>query len=303
MRRGLLLAAAAALLTLSVPAARPAGRPVRFFLAAAAGGRVALYESSDGVRFAAAAGFAPRPGTSAGAVRRGQTLYLYGAATLSTDMLTGTLWRFRVRASGSLAELAPASYSVQLASPEDVARATPGAIEVSAAVDDGGALVLLYGLRYEPATNACPAAGRACVKLRTATEQPGANGGAFGGDTGNRVVLGLDAAQSAGPPALLRTDRGWAVLLRDGSGCLRALTAASPHGTYRSGPCLLEDGPASPSGLWDTRLSEYRLYGVSADGAVVRAVTPKLRPLAPARFRPLALPVRPSAVRIAANAP
>jgi hypothetical protein len=169
-------------------------------------------------------------------------------------------------------------------------------------VDDDGALVLLYALRYEPGTNACPVAGRACVKLRTATEVAGSGGTAFAGDPGNRIVLSLDPSDSIGPPALLRAHKGWAVLLQGPAGCLRALTAPSPHGSFRNTGCIADGGPSSPSGLWDSRLHEYRLYGVAA-GRVVRAVTARLRRLAPARFRPLALPARPSTARVAANTP
>jgi hypothetical protein len=172
----------------------------------------------------------------------------------------------------------------------------------SLGVDDAGSLVLLYALRYEPATNACPMPGQACVKLRTATEAAGSDGTVFTGDPGNRIVLSFDPADSIGPPSLLRADRGWAVLMQGPDGCLHALTATDPHGAYRNAGCTSEDGPASPSGLWDARLREYRLYGV-AGGRVVRAVTARLRRLAPARFRPLSLPGRPSAARVVANAP
>lgn len=302
MRRGLLLAAAAAVVALLASAAEPATRPVRFFLAAADAGSVALYASSDGVRFAPAPGFAPRSGTGIAAVRRSATLYVYDAATLNADGLAGTLWRFRVGGDGTLVEQTPASYTVQLASPEDAARAASGPIELSVAVDDDGAVVLLYGLRFEPDTNACPGAGRSCLKLRTATEQPGSDGTAFTGDPGNRIVLRADPAEPAGSPALLRADRGWAALLADAGGCLRALRATSPHGAYRNAGCLLDESPSSPSGLWDARLGEYRLYGVSPDGQIVRAVTPRLRRFAPARLRPLTLPVRPSVVRVVPNA-
>jgi hypothetical protein len=301
MRRGLLLSAVAAL-GLCVPAAEPAARPVRFLLAAATAGSVALYGSSDGIRFGAMPGYTPGSGTTPALVRRGSTLYLYEAATLSADGLAGGLRRFTMRADGRIVEGPPASFAVQLASPEDAARATAGGIAPSLAVDDAGSLVLLYTLRYEPETNACPVAGQACVKLRTATEVAGSDGSAFAGDPGNRIVLGFDPADAAGPPALLRADKGWAVLLQGPTGCLRALTAASPHGPYRNAGCIVDAGPASPSGLWDVRLREYRLYGL-AGGHVVRAVSARLKPLAPARFRPISLPGRPSAVRVAANAP
>jgi hypothetical protein len=301
MRRGLLLSAVVAL-TLAVPAADPAARPVRFLLAVTAGGTVSLYGSSDGVRFAPSPGFAPGPGSTPSPVLRGPTLYLYGAPALSADGLGGALRRFTARSDGRLAEGSPAAYTIQLASLEDAGRATPGGVVPSLVVDDARSLVLLYALRYEPGTNACPGAGQACIKLRTATEVAGSDGTVFAGDPGNRIVVGFDPADSIGPPTLLRADKGWAVVMQGPSECLHALTATDPHGAYRNAGCIVDGGPAGPSGLWDARLREYRLYGV-AGGRVVRAVTARLRPLAPARFRPLSLPGRPSAARIVANEP
>jgi hypothetical protein len=302
VRRGLLLSAAVGL-TLSVPAAEPAARPVRFLLAVTGGGTVSLYGSSDGVRFTASPGFTPGPGSSPSPVRRGPTLYLYGSPMLSAQGFGGALRRFTGRADGRLAESPAAAYAVQLTSPEDAARATPNELAPSLAVDDAGSVVLLYALRYEPATNACPVAGQACVKLRTATEVAGSDGTAFTGDPGNRIVVSVDPTDSIGPPSLLRADRSWAVLMQGPNGCLHALTATDPHGAYRNAGCISDGGPAVPSGLWDARLREYRLYGVAA-GRVVRAAIARLRPLAPARFRPLAgLPGRPSAARVVAYAP
>jgi hypothetical protein len=301
MRCGLLLSAVIAL-TLSVPAAEPALRPVRFLLAVSGGGTVLLYGSSDGVRFTASPGFTPASGSSPAPVRRGPTLYLYDVPALSEAGLGGALRRFTIRADGRLAEGPPVAYSVQLASLEDAGRATPGGLAPSLAVDDAGSLVLFYALRYEPATNACPVAGQACVKLRTATELSGSNGTVFTGDPGNRIVVGFDPADSIGPPSLLRADKGWAALMQGPGGCLHALTATDPHGSFRNAGCISDGGPAGPSGLWDARLREYRLYGI-AGGGVVRAVTARLRRLAPARFRPLLLPGRPSAARVVANVP
>ena len=301
MRRALLLSALA--LTLSVPAAEPAARPSRFLLALAAGGTASLYQSSDGVRFSPARGFSAGAGTSPAPVRRHSTLYLYDSPSLSVDGLGGMLRRFTVGAGGRLIELAPGSYQVQLASPEDAQHAAPGSFVPSFAVDDAGALILLYALRLEPDTNACPVAGDACVKLRTATEAAGSDGTSFVGDPGNRIVLAFNPADAIGPPALLRADKGWAALLQGPAGCLHALTAPDPHKAYRNGGCISAEGPASPSGLWDARLREYRLYGV-AGGRVVRAVTTRLARVPPTRFRPLtALGDRASAARVASNAP
>jgi hypothetical protein len=317
VRRALLLAALA--LTLSVPAAEPAARPVRFLLAVAGGGVAALYVSSDSVHFTPAPGFSPGSGTSPTPVRRGPTLYLFDSPSQSAGVLAGALRRFTV-AGGRVTEQAPASYQIQLASPEDAQRATADSFVPSFAVDDSGGLTLLYELRFEPGTNACPFVsrstagqspaarqgnfgGQSCVKLRTATEVAGSDGTAFTGDPGNRIVLGFDPTDSIGPPALLRADRGWAVLLQGPAGCLHVLTAPDPHKAYRNAGCISAQGPTSPSGLWDARLREYRLFGVTG-GRVVRAVSARLARVAPARFRPLtAVGGRPAAVRIAANAP
>jgi hypothetical protein len=300
VRRALLLVALAP--ALAAPAAQPATGPPRVLLALVAGGKASLLQSADGIRFAPAPGFSPAPGASPSPVRRRSTLYVYDSPTLSADGLGGTVRRFAIGAGGRLSEQAPASYQVQLSSPDDAARASPGSFVPSAAVDDAGALVLLYALRYEPATNACPVPGQACVKLRTATEVPGSDGTAFTGDPGNRIVLGFDPTAASGPPALLRAATGWAALLQGPGGCLQALTAPDPHKTYRNAGCIAASGPAWPSGLWDARLGEYRLYGV-AGGQVVRAVVGRLVRIPPARFRPLAAVGTASAVRVAANAP
>ncbi len=289
-------------LAVAVPSAEPAARPPRFLIAIASGGTVSLLQSSDGVRWAPAPGFTPGQGSVPAPVRRGSTIYLYDSATLSADALTGALRRFTVGPGGRLTELAPSSYQVQLSSPEDAQRAAPGGFAPSLAVDDRGALVLLYALRLEPATNACPIAGQACLKLRTATEVAGSDGTAFIGDPGNRLVLGFDPAAVVRPPALLRASTGWAALLQGPGGCLSVVTAADPRKQYRSAGCATAEGPASPSALWDRRLREYRLYGI-AGGRVVRAVGARLTRLAPDRFRPLALGAGLTAARIAAYAP
>jgi hypothetical protein len=299
--RGAVLPVALAL-ALSVPAAQPATRPTRYLLALAGGGTVSLLRSSDGVRFAPVPGYTSGAGTSPTPVRRGSTLYLLDSPILSADGLGGTVRRFTIGVGGAVAERAPAPYQVQLASPEDAQRASPGSFVPSVAVDDAGAFVLLYALRFEPGTSACPVAGQACVKLRTASEVPGSDGGAFTGDAGNRIVLSFATTDSIGPPDLLRDDRGWNVLLQGPGGCLHVLTARDPHGAYRNAGCASADGPSGPSGLWDPRLHVYRVYGI-AGGRVVRAVSARLDRLAPARFRPLTLAGRPTAARVAANAP
>jgi hypothetical protein len=298
--RGLLLVALA--LTLSVPAAQPAARPARFLLATAAGGTVSLLQSADGIRFAPVPGYAPGPGAGPAPVRRGSTLYLYDIPALVESGLAGTVRRFTIGAGGRVGEQASASYQIQLASPEEAQRASAGSFVPTVAVDDAGSLVLLYALRLEPGTNACPVPGQACAKLRTATEVAGTNGTVFAGDAGNRLVLSFAATDGVGPPSLLRAEKGWAAVLQGPGGCLHVLTAPDPHAPYRNGGCASAQGPASPSAVWDARLREYRLYGIS-DEKVVRAIAGRLARIAAQRFRPLALPGRPSAARVVPNAP
>src|SRR5581483_10809449 len=216
----LLLAACAAALT--VPAAEPASRPVRFLLAISGGGTSSLLASSDGVRFSAA--LASWPGTAPAPVRRGSTIYVYDSPSLSMRGLSGTVRRFAF-AGGRLVAKGTSAYNVQLSSADDALRSTPGTYAPSAAVDENGAIVLLYALRYEPSTNACPVAGQACVKLRTATEVAGSDGTAFTGDPGNRVVIPFPPSDSLDPPALLKGESGWAALLRGPGGCLHLAAA------------------------------------------------------------------------------
>ena len=285
-------------LALAVPAAEPAARPVRILLALSADGTSSLLTSSDGVRFSAPvaswAGSQPAP------VRRGSILYVYDQPTLNADGLSGTVHRFAVAAGGSLTEKAAVPYTVQLGSPEDAARATAGSFAPSFAVDENGALVVLYGLRFEPATNACPASGLSCVKLRTATEVAGSDGTAFTGDPGNRVVISVPPAATLGPPALFRTATGWAAFLRGPAGCLHLVTGRDLRGKYKDG-CVANLSPGSPSALWSPVVREYRLYGV-ANGRVVRMISRRLGAVVTKRFCPLDVAGRPSFARVAANA-
>jgi hypothetical protein len=286
-------------LALAAPAAEPAARPVRILLALSGDGTSSLLASSDGVRFSAPvaswAGSQPAP------VRRGSILYVYDQPTLNADGLSGTVHRFAVGAGGALTEKAAVPYTVQLGSPEDAVRATAGSFAPSFAVDENGALVLLYGLRFEPATNACPASGKSCVKVRTATEVTGSDGTAFTGDPGNRVVISVVPAATLGPPALFRTATGWAALLRGPAACLHLLTGRDLRGKYTD-RCVAEQAPATPSALWGPVVREYRLYGV-VGGRVVRMVSRRLGTVVTRRFRPLDVAGRPSFARVAANAP
>jgi hypothetical protein len=284
-------------LALAVPAADPAARPVRILLALSGDGTSSLLTSSDGVRFSAPvaswAGSQPTP------VRRGATLYVYDQPTLNADGLSGTVRRFNVGAGGALTEKAAVPYAVQLSSPEDAARATAGSFAPSFAVDENGAIAMLYGLRFEPATNACPGSGVSCVKLRTATEVSGSDGTAFTGDPGNRIVLSFAPAAALGPPALLRTATGWAALLRGPADCLHLVTGRDLRGKFTDG-CVGKAAPGTPSALWSPTVREYRLYGVSS-GRVVRMVSRRLGAVVTKRFRPLDVAGRPAFARVAAN--
>jgi hypothetical protein len=295
--RGKRLLLALCALAVAVPAAQPATRPVRVLLAVSGGGTSSLLTSSDGIRFSAAvaswAGSQPTP------VRRDDTLYVYDSPTLSADGLSGTVHRFAVGAGGALTEKGSGAYTVQLASPEDAARATAASYAPSFAVDENGAIVLLYALRYEPATNACPVQGQACVKLRTATEVSGSDGTTFNGDPGNRVVIGFVPSDTVGPPSLLRTATGWAALLRGPGGCLHLVTGRDVRGHYEDG-CVAKLSPLTPSALWGPVVREYRLYGV-AGGRVVRMVSRRLGAVVTRRFRPLDVAGRPSFARVAPN--
>jgi hypothetical protein len=286
-------------LALAVPAADTAVRPARFLLAVAGGGTASLVASSDGVRFTAA--LASWPGTAPSPVRRGATVYVYDSPTVSAAGLSGTVRRFAVSANGRLIGKGSATYTVQLASPEDAQRATPGSFAPSVGVDDAGALVLFYALRYEPATNACPVAGQACVKLRTATELSGSDGSAFTGDAGNWVVISFGPAETVGSPALLRAENGWVALFRGPAGCVHLVSGRDLRGHFKDG-CVASHSPESPSALWSSTLRQYRLYGV-AGGRVVRTVSRRLATVVTSRFRPLDVAGRPSFARVAANAP
>src|SRR5439155_10871445 len=136
--RGWLLASTVAALSLAVPSAQPAARPARFLLGVTAGGTVSLLQSSDGIRFAPVPGYSPGPGANPAPVRRGPTIYLYDVPAVSASGLAGSVRRFAVGPGGRLAERAPASYQVQLASPEDAQRASAGSFAPSVAVDDAG---------------------------------------------------------------------------------------------------------------------------------------------------------------------
>ena len=297
--RGKVLLLALCALPLAVPAGGSAVRPARFLLAISGGGTSSLLASSDGVRFSAAisswSGSVPSP------VRRGAALYVYDTPAITADGLTGSVRRFAIAANGALTARASASYTIQLKSPEDAKRATPGSFDPSVVVDDNGALVLFYALRYEPATNACPVSGQSCVKLRTATEVSGSDGTQFTGDPGNRVVVSFPPSETVGPPSVLRAEFGWAGLFSGPRRCVHLVTGRDLRGHFKEG-CVAQASPETPSALWSETLHQYRLYGV-AKGRVVRMVSRRLGRIVATRFRPLDVAGRPSFARAAVNAP
>ncbi len=296
--RGKVLLIGACAAALAVPSAEPASRPARFLLAISGGGTSSLLASSDGVRFTAA--LASWPGTAPAPVRRGGTVYVYDSPAVSSRGLSGTVRRFAF-AGARLVAKGSTTYNVQIASSEDVLRSTQGSFTPSAAVDENGAIVLLYALRFEPSTNACPVAGQACVKLRTATEIAGSDGTGFTGDPGNRVVIGFPPADTLDPPALLRAESGWATLLRGPGGCLHLVAGRDVHGHFDE-RCYAKDSPATPSAVWRPALRAYAVYGVSGN-RVVRTVSRRLGTVVPARFRPLDVAGRPSFARVVPNTP
>ncbi len=263
--------------------------PGRFLLAYVSSGHESLAQSSDGVRWSPVAGFAASAGTAPTAIRRGQRLYVYDGFRVTDAGIEGSLRRLLVGAAG-LSERPDATFEIELSSLEDAERAS--AITGSVVRDADGTLVAVYALRYEPGANACPVRGQACVKIRTATEQTGSDGGTFVGDEGNRAVVGFAQGASVSDPTVVAAANGFVVLLAGPGDCLHELLASDLHGPYRppkgiSGGCLARFRVATPSGLYRKPLAEYWLYGVE-DGALVRGVARRLDAVVPpTRLRPL----------------
>jgi hypothetical protein len=280
----------------------------RFLLVYVAGGEHRLAQSRDGIRWSAVADLAAQPGSAPSAVRRGRTLYVFDSLQIVPEGLAGEVRRFRV-GSSSLTELPPSEFTVQLATPLDLQRAD--AVSGSVAVDETGQLTPLFALRFAPETNACPAVGQACVKVRTATEAPGTDGALFTGDSGNRAVVNFTSGDTVRDPAAFATAKGYLVALSGPGQCFRLLRAADLHASYRpmpklTGSCLGDEvSVATPTGVYRPLLKSHWLYGVS-EGRVVRASTRTLTKHLPARrFRPVRLPGSPSVTsgRFAQNAP
>lgn len=225
-------------------------------------------------------------------------MYVFDSPTVSAKGLSGTVRRFAFSGARLVAK-GSTPYTIQIASIEDAVRASQGSFAPSAAVDENGAIVLLYALRYEPSTNACPKAGQACVKLRTATEVAGADGTSFTGDPGNRVVISFPPADTIDPPALLRAETGWAALFSGPNGCLHLATGRSVRGHYTD-KCYAANSPATPSAVWRPTLRAYAVFGVSGQ-RIVRTVSRRLSTTVPERFRPLDVAGRPSFARVVPN--
>ena len=296
--RGKVLLVALSVLAVAVPAAETAPGPARFLLTISGNGRSSLLASSDGVRFTAA--LASWPGTVPSPVRRGGLIYVYDNPTTSQRGLSGTVRRFAFSGSRLVAK-GESTYNVEIASSVDALRSSPGSFAPSAAVDDNGAIVLFYALRYEPSTNACPRAGQACVKFRTASEVPGSDGASFTGDSGNRAVINFPPADKLDPPALFRAELGWAAALSGPNGCFHVLTGRDVRRHF-SDKCFKPNSPVTPSAVWRPAASAYAVYGVSGN-RVVRTVSRRLATVVPERFRPLDVAGRPSFARVASNLP
>src|SRR5438067_885550 len=195
-------AIAVAALAAFAPASPPAGLQPRYLLAVAScppsdSCTERLFRSRDGVRLVPVTGIGA--GEAPALVRRGSDLLLYDSLAAAPAGLAGRVRRFRLTA-GRLVEAAPAAVTVTLANPADVQAGV--LVGASAVADRNGAPTLVYALRFEPGSNACPVPGQACLKLRSATEVPRSGGAAFGGDAGNRLVLSLPASDTAVAPAI-----------------------------------------------------------------------------------------------------
>lgn len=298
MRGFLVVAALCALAVVAGAGSAPPALTGRFLLVYVVGSEQRLAQSRDGVRWTAVPEATARPpGSAPSAVRRGRLLYVFDGLAIVPEGLAGAVRRFRI-AGTSMSELPAGEFTVRLATPLDLQRAT--APSGSIAVDEAGRLTVLYTLRFEPETNACPVPGQACVKIRTATETAGTDGALFSGDTGNRAVVSFPPDQDVRDPTAFATARGYLISISGPGPCLRLLTAADLHKSYRSAPrlpggCIADEGLlASPSGAYRPFLKEHWLYAVS-EGRVVRASTRTLAKQLPARrFRPLRLPGAPS---------
>jgi hypothetical protein len=252
---------------------------------------VQLAQSKDGVRWAAVPSFVPAAGTDPSAVRRGSTLYVLDSLRVSSTGLTATVRRFGVSATG-LTETTDSEVTVTLANPAEVQAAS--GISGSVAADANGALVIVYALRFEPGATGCPATQpNACLRIRTATEVAGSDGGEFAGDAGNRRSISFNPAELAGGPGVFASDKGYVILLAGPGRCLKAFTAADLHGAYRAGAglpasCLTDPADLSivtPSGAYRPVLKESWVYLVR-DGTIVRAIASKLTKRLPGtRFR------------------
>ena len=201
-----------------------------------------LAQSRDGVRWTPVPSFALAAAGNPSAARRAGRLYVLDSLRASPEGLTAGIRRFNITAAG-LSETKPADVTVTLASPGDAQTASE--ITGSLALDPTGGLVLVYALRLEPGAIGCPAAsGKACLKLRTATEVPSSDGADFTGDPGNRRVVSFDPANSPGSPiAYAGEGKGYVVLLAGPGQCLRVFTATDLHVTYHQarglpGGCL-----------------------------------------------------------------
>lgn len=307
MRASLVLAVLCALAIVDGASSGPSAPASRFLLVYVTDGQTRLAQSRDGVHWSAVPGVLRAAGTAPSAVRRGRRLYVFDGLRVVPEGLAGELRRLRI-GDASLMELPRRQFLAQIATPQDLQRAS--AVSGSIARDASGILTMLYALRFEPETNACPVAGEACVKVRTATEEPGSDGALFTGDPRNRAVIGFAPGDDVRDPAAFATTRGHLVVLSGPRACLRLLTAGDLHGPYRAvrglpGGCIGDEMQvAAPSGAYRPLLEEHWLYAV-VGGSVVRATTRTLAKQLPARrFRPVGLPARSIvSARFALNTP
>jgi hypothetical protein len=247
-----------------------------------------LVQSNDGVRWTPVASFAPWPGASPSAVRRGKRLYVLDSVQVAPEGILGSIRRFAVTTTG-LSELSPVQ--VVLDTPSDLTEIT--AVSGSLTRDAAGALVVVLALRFEPNGTTCKQTLKACLRLRTVTEVAGTDGDSYTTDSRDRAAFTFDTADAVIDPTVFAGDKGIVLFLSGPGSCLRTLVATDVHAQYRGGPglpggCLAVDPAlATPSGAYRKLLAENWVYGVD-DGKVLRAVTRKLGSrVGPGRFRPL----------------
>lgn len=267
---------------------------------------VNLLQSVDGVRWGTVPGYEVAHGEDPSVVRRGGTLAVYDDLAPGGAGLTASARLYRAGPS-ALRLTGTRAVSVALDAPAEAR--TASAVTGSFVRDADGAPTLVYALAYPPGARGC-APGRACLKIRTATEVAGSGGTRFADDRGTRFTLAYDGSLPAGSPSAVQTRDGSTILFSGPGACLHVLLADDLHGSYRPprglpGGCLAtQPALTTPSALYRPAFRETMVYGTDA-GSVSRAITRRVgAKLGPFRFRPLvALGTTLQSARVAPNTP